>query len=127
MVRSYCPTPRQRQIPRLRQRQILSTQRPIWESLLVSVSVQCEYLHTILPTHFYRPQRSWAKVMFLQASVILSTGGGVSASVHAGIHTPLGADTPHEQTPREQTTPRSRDPPGSRHTPPPRTRYTPQD
>ena len=25
---------------------------------------------------YYRPQRSWAKVMFLQASVILSTGGG---------------------------------------------------
>ena len=25
--------------------------------------------------YFYRPQRSWAKVMFLQASVILSTGG----------------------------------------------------
>ena len=24
---------------------------------------------------YYRPQRSWAKVMFLQASVILSTGG----------------------------------------------------
>ena len=35
---------------------------------------------------YYRAQRSWAKVMFLQASVILSTGwGGVSASVHAGI------------------------------------------
>ena len=33
----------------------------------------------------YRPQRSWGKVMFLQASVILSTGGGGSASVHAGI------------------------------------------
>ena len=27
--------------------------------------------------NFYRPQRSWGKVMFLQASVILSTGGGV--------------------------------------------------
>ena len=26
-------------------------------------------------TYHYRPQRSWAKVMFLQASVILSTGG----------------------------------------------------
>ena len=25
--------------------------------------------------NYYRPQRSWAKVMFLQASVILSTGG----------------------------------------------------
>ena len=27
--------------------------------------------------YFYRPQRSWGKVMFLQVSVILSTGGGV--------------------------------------------------
>ena len=26
--------------------------------------------------NFYRPQRSWGKVMFLQASVILLTGGG---------------------------------------------------
>ena len=37
-------------------------------------------------TPCYRPQRSWAKVMFLQASLILSTGG--SASVHAGIYPP---------------------------------------
>ena len=34
----------------------------------------------------YRPQRSWGKVIFSQASVILSTGG--SASVHAGIPLP---------------------------------------
>ena len=49
----------------------------------------------------YRPQRSCGKVMFLHLSVILSTGG-VSASVHAGIH-------PHGQTPPShppgQTTP----------------------
>ena len=56
----------------------------------------------------YRPQRSWAKVMFLQASVILLTGG-VSVSVHAGIHTPLTADPlgadPPRADPREQTHP----------------------
>ena len=46
----------------------------------------------------YRPQRSWAKVMFLQVCVILFTGG--SASVHAGI-----------PPPPEQTPPRSRHPP----------------
>ena len=45
-----------------------------------------------------RPRRSRAKVMFLQASVILLTGRGVSASVHAGIH-PLGADTPQSRHP----------------------------
>ena len=43
--------------------------------------------------NFYRPQRSWGKVMFSQACVILFTRG-VSASVHAGIPPPLGADTP---------------------------------
>ena len=27
------------------------------------------------PSYYFSPQRSWGKVMFLQASVILSTGG----------------------------------------------------
>ena len=90
----------------------------------------------MIKTNFYRPQRSWAKVMFLQASVILLTRG-VSASVHAGIppwtrspgarhppdqHTPPGTrhppepDTPRADTPWDQTHPRTR-PPGSRHPP----------
>ena len=72
--------------------------------------------------HCYRPQRSWAKVMFLQASVILSTGGD-SASVHAGI------PPPQEQTPPQgpaplgpDTTPSPLGPdtpllPGTRHPP----------
>ena len=42
---------------------------------------------------YYRPQWSCGKVIFSQASVILSMGGGVSASVYAGIH-PLQAETP---------------------------------
>ena len=42
----------------------------------------------------YRPQRSWAKVMFLQASVILSTGG-VSASEHPWIHPPTHSRPHH--------------------------------
>ena len=74
--------------------------------------------------HFYRPQRSWGKVMFLQVSVILFTGG-LSASVHAGIHppppqeqTPPRADTPLEQTPPSrhpplEQTPLGTDPPGA--------------
>ena len=75
-------------------------------------------------THFCRPQRSWAKVMFLQVCVILFTGG-VSASVHAGIPHPPGADTPWEQTPHW-----SRHPPRTKYTPPglstpPGTKYTP--
>ena len=46
---------------------------------------------------YYRPQRSCGKVMFLHLSVILSTGRGLSTSVHAGIHTPPG-QTPPQQT-----------------------------
>ena len=44
--------------------------------------------------HIYRPQRSWGKVIYSQASVILFTGGGGSASVHAGIPPPPGPGTP---------------------------------
>ena len=75
-----------------------------------------------------------AKVMFLQASVILSTGG-VSASVHVGIpHTPTSLEQtppgsrhpPQEQIPPPPSpradTPGSRPPPGADTTPPPRTR-----
>ena len=35
--------------------------------------------------HIYRPQRSWGKVMFLQASVILLTGGGVRGFIWGGV------------------------------------------
>ena len=51
-----------------------------------------------------------AKVIFLHLSVILFTGG-VSASVHAGIPHPPGADTPqsrHPPPPGADTPPRSR-------------------
>ena len=42
-----------------------------------SFSQVSEHYHsqTHLNIHFYRPQRSWGKVIFSQASVILSTGG----------------------------------------------------
>ena len=67
----------------------------------------------------YRPQRSWAKVMFLQASVILLTGGVyLSASWdtsprsrHPPGSRPPGADTPPEQTSPGADTPWSRHPP----------------
>ena len=81
----------------------------------------------------HRPQRSWGKVIFSQASVILSTGGGgVPGQVHPpGPGTPPGT----RYTPRTRytplgpgTPPRTRYPPGP-GTPlgpgtPPRTRYT---
>ena len=68
--------------------------------------------------------------MFLHLSVILLTGGLVSASVHAGM--PPQADTPLEQTPhgetplwsRQQTPPGLSTPPWL-STPPTRTKYNP--
>ena len=84
----------------------------------------CEIISFLDIFDNYRPQRSWAKVMFLQASVILLTGG-VSASVHAGIHPPWEqtlppkADTPWSRQPPKADTPPSRPPeadtPQTRH------------
>ena len=62
-----------------------------------------------------------AKVIFLHLFVILFTaGGGVSASMHAGIPTPPD-QTPPPRT--RQTTPPDQTPPPP-HPPPPRTRQT---
>ena len=44
-----------------------------WSAFLIALAV-CA-LGWLVVYSYYRPQRSWAKVMFLQASVILSTGG----------------------------------------------------
>ena len=95
--------------------------------------------------NYYRPQRSWAKVMFLQASVILSTGGCLPQCM-LGCQTPPREQTPPQtrppQTrhtlpnqahhsprpgtlPREQTPPQTRHPPGSRH--PPKSRHPPEE
>ena len=52
----------------------------------------CILYHTSY-CYFYRPQRSWGKVMFLQASVILLTGVGCLPQCMLGY------------TPPEQTTP----------------------
>ena len=68
--------------------------------------------------YHYRLQRSWGKVMFLHVSVILFTGGS-SASVHAGIYIPPGAD------PLEQTPPPVADLPTGADTPSPRSRHSP--
>ena len=92
------------------------------EARTVSKRVVCIPLECCL----HRPQRSWAKVMFLQESVILSTEGGLSASMHVGIHPsksrhplksrhPPRADTP---TPTAADTSQEQTPPKSRHEPP---------
>ena len=103
--------------------------------ILLLWAVSCQRNITIN----YRPQRSWAKVIFLHLSVILFTAG-VSASPHPprsrhptadtsrsrhpkSRHPPEQTHTPPEQThPPKQTPPWSRPPeqthpPGSRHTP----------
>ena len=56
-----------------------------------------------------------AKVIFLHLSVILFTGGGVSASVHAGMPSPKSSNPWSRHLP-EQTPPKSRHPPEA-HTP----------
>ena len=76
----------------------------------------------------YRPQRSWGKVMFSQASVILLTGGCLPQCMLG--YTPLEQThhSPWEQTPPPHP-PGSRLPPRSRHppdqTPPPPREQTP--
>ena len=91
------------------------------------------YVHKIktlfLHKTHYRPQRSWAKVIFSQACVKNSVHGGggggrVSASVHAGIPPPDQAPPPRADPP-EQTPPQSRPPPGDQAHPPPRRPGTP--
>ena len=79
---------------------------------------------SFMDTHYYRPQTKFAKVIFLHLSVILFTVG-VSASVHAGIHTPRqqtppfpgSRHPPEADNPPEADTPQSRHPLGSRHPP----------
>ena len=126
-----------------------STQFHVWFYVLT----QPRLLNCFEP-NIYRPQRSWAKVIFSQACVKNSVHGGggrVSASVHAGIHTPPrtrhtppGADPPDQaDTPGARHTPLGADtPPDQAHPPgpgthppdqahtagsrPPQTRHTPQ-
>ena len=66
--------------------------------------------------NIYHPQRSWGKVMFSQACVILFTGGGVCLSAWWDTTPPApGSRHPPEQTPWEQTTPPEQTPPGAEH------------
>ena len=71
------------------------------------------------PLHFYHLQRSCSKVMFSQASVILSTGE-MSAR-----HTPPGRHPLGRHLPPRQTHPQGRNLPG-KTSPPPPSRQTPQ-
>ena len=81
--------------------------------------------------HHYRPQRSWAKVIFSQACVCPQRGlpqcmlGYTPPPQEQEQTPPMEADTPWRQTPPgADTPPRSRHPPGA-DTPPPRSRPPP--
>ena len=77
----------------------------------------------------YRRQRSCGKVIFSQASVILSTGE-VSAWVHAGIHHPRADTSPEADTPLGRHSPSGRHPLGRHHPPeqtPPQQMATAED
>ena len=86
--------------------------------------------NTIIPCNvfYYRPQRSWAKVIFLQACVCPQGGRGVCLS--ACWDTPRTRYPPGGRSPRPGTPlapdppPRADTPPGTR---PPRSRHSPLD
>ena len=67
----------------------------------------------------YHPQRNWGKVMFLQVSVILLTGGCLPQCM-LGYTTPPRSRHPADQTPPRSDTPRADIPPGA-DTPPEQT------
>ena len=84
-------------------------------SLRLVIILEIDIAKIILICH-YRPQQSWAKVMFLQAYVILSMGGGICLSACWDINPPGADPPPQEQTPPKSRLPKSRTPPppGSR-------------
>ena len=67
---------------------------------------------TIIPSSCnYRPQRSWGKVMFLQASVILLTGGGAWPSQPPPDQAHPPPDQVHHHPPGPSTPPGPGTPP----------------
>ena len=105
-----------------------------WNAFLFIITFSCAVQFAITNDGCYRPQRSWAKVIFSQACVKNSVHrGGEGVCVSACWDTPPGtrppqppdqADPPPDQTPpgTRHTPPRSGRPPGTR---PPRTSQTP--
>ena len=92
-----------------------------------SIQIEC----FLVGENYYRPQRSWGKVMFLHVSVILFTGGWGVCPIACWDTSPLGpeAGTPWDQAPPRAGTTRTRHSPGTRYHPgagtlhPPGTRH----
>ena len=57
-----------------------------------------DILSYLFPSN-YRPQRSWGKVIFSQASVILFTGEGGLPQCMLGYHPPDQTPPPHQAHP----------------------------
>ena len=70
----------------------------------------------VLIIYFYRPQRSWAKVIFLQASVC-PQGGGCLPQCMLGYPAGPGTFPPGGRPPQTRHTPPGGRPPRTRHTP----------
>ena len=80
---------------------------------VISISL-CIFLNDNISCSYYRPQRSCGQGNVF-TGVCLSTGGRVSASVHAGMPDPPGTRPP----PRPGRPPRPGIPPGPGRAPPP--------
>ena len=89
---------------RLTQTQVLRVDKAqVWQSLIsIAVCYGKDRILCFIGTYtfsplssntYYRPQRSWGKVMFLQASVILLTRGGLPQYM-LGYHTPWSRHPP---------------------------------
>ena len=153
MCQEFCPqgercTPSPSRPPP-RQTHLLLGRHPSPVETPLETATAVDAMHPSGMHSCYRLQRSWGKVMFLQASVILSTGGEYLTrytprtrytpqdQVHPWdqVH-PLGPGTP--SPPGPGSPPTRYTPLGTRYTPldqvhppgpgtPPWTRYTPQD
>ena len=72
---------------------VIEIVRPITSLIGLAVANNGKYMRVDRTcVTFYRPQRSWGKVMFLHVSVILFTGGGgIPACIAGGIPACLAA------------------------------------
>ena len=59
----------------------------------------CKGVQAVFILNYYRPQRSWGKVIFSVACVKNSVHRGRSAALHAGMHTPPPPPPDQRQNP----------------------------
>ena len=78
---------------------VLQPKSPLLSPFTLTIThCECKLKGRLTPSeseHFYRPQRSWGKVMFLHVSVILFTGG-VCPIACWDIHPPIRGRHPSQ-------------------------------